>query len=475
MDYQGGDCLLDNEAGILNLDSPTITIPAGAEYPALSFDQWMSTEPRYDGGNLKIKVNGGSWVLLPSSSFTFNAYNATLLTSGAGINNPMAGSPAFTGTDGGTITGSWGTSRVDLTGIAGPGDTVQLRFDMGVDGCNGLIGWYVDNVQLYFCSASAAPAISVVPTSLSNLQVTNQVVTKTLVIQNGGVATLDWNLGEASTLPKTTGLTPAGEPAVAAVRSPGSPSASPPSPAKTGTEVVQDGSFETGTPNSFWNESSTNFGTPICDGNCSSMVSANTGSWFAWFGGIAVPEEGQLSQTVNLGSGGAFDLSFYLWQQACDSAADYLEVLVDSIQVYQINGTGNLCGSPGYVRQTVNLDAYADGQPHTLTFHSSIFAFNSGITNFIIDDVSITTPQACDRPQELSWLSVNASAGNVTGLNSSSLIVSFNSTGLAAGSYQGNLCFSSNDPVNPTLAVPAAMNVVLSENYFLYLPLGLKP
>jgi hypothetical protein len=40
---------------------------------------------------------------------------------------------------------------VDLSALAEAGDTVTLRFDLGVDGCNGVQGWYVDDVSV--CTA----------------------------------------------------------------------------------------------------------------------------------------------------------------------------------------------------------------------------------------------------------------------------------------------------------------------------------
>ncbi len=472
-DYQGGDCSVDVEAGALNLDSPVITIPAGMDYPALSFDHWVSTEPGWDGGNLKIKVNGSpTWTVVPASAYTFNPYPGNLNSSAAGSDNPLAGQPAFTGSDGGTISGSWGTSRVDLSGLAGPGDTVQLRFDMGVDGCSGLIGWYVDDVQLYSCSATPVPGISVNPTGLSSQQAVNTVVTKTLAINNSGAADLDWSLGEATTLPRSV-TTQTADPVA---RSLGSPTGTGTGLAKPNLDIVQDGSFEAGSPNSFWNESSTNFGTPLCDPSCSSSVSARTGNWYAWFGGIAAIEEGQLSQIVTLPSGQSLDLSFYLWQQSCDSAADYLEVQVDGTQVYRIDGSSSLCNSTGYVRQQVNLDAFADGQAHTLIFHSKIFANNAGITNFMIDDVTISVPAACDRPQDLSWLSTDVMTGTVSALGSYNLTVTFNSNGLAAGPHQGSLCFTSNDPATPLLEVPVSLDVSsAAANYWLYLPLNFRP
>jgi hypothetical protein len=70
----------------------------------------MSSEGGYDGGNLKISVNGGPWMLVQASDFIYNAYNGTLLTAAGGNNNPMAGQPAFMGTDAGSLSGSWGRS-----------------------------------------------------------------------------------------------------------------------------------------------------------------------------------------------------------------------------------------------------------------------------------------------------------------------------------------------------------------------------
>jgi len=37
---------------------------------------------------------------------------------------------------------------VSLSAHAGPGDFILLRFDFGVDDCNGFVGWYLDNVQV---------------------------------------------------------------------------------------------------------------------------------------------------------------------------------------------------------------------------------------------------------------------------------------------------------------------------------------
>ncbi|MCH8242919.1 MAG: M4 family metallopeptidase [Planctomycetes bacterium] len=145
-----GDCQSDTEAGALYLDSPLIHLPDGTYAPRIALDHWVATEASWDGGNVKISVNGGPMELVPLDSFSFNEYRDALMPPEQN-DNPLAGEWAFTGTNGGEVSGSWGQSQINLTGLALPGDDIQFRFEMGLDGCNGLIGWYIDDVQVYFC------------------------------------------------------------------------------------------------------------------------------------------------------------------------------------------------------------------------------------------------------------------------------------------------------------------------------------
>ena len=148
-----GDCNTDLENGILRLESPMISIPATATSPVkLAFEHYASMELKWDGGNLKCQVNGGAWNLVPSAAFIFNPYNETL--NGGDNDNPMAGEVAYTGADGGVVSGSWGQSQIDLSLLTVPaaaGDDVFFRWELGTDGCNGWDGWYVDDVLLCSC------------------------------------------------------------------------------------------------------------------------------------------------------------------------------------------------------------------------------------------------------------------------------------------------------------------------------------
>ncbi len=154
-----GDCNTDLDNGTIMLTSPTIAVPASVTVPLyLTFDHLLSLENRWDGGLLQYQLNGGAWTDVTSGAFAYNPYNQTLQTAGAGNDNPLAGKAAFTGADGGAVSGSWGTSQVALGTLAG--QQLRLRWVLGSDGCNGWDGWYVDDVQIGGCATSAFLPVS---------------------------------------------------------------------------------------------------------------------------------------------------------------------------------------------------------------------------------------------------------------------------------------------------------------------------
>jgi hypothetical protein len=142
----GGD-----ETAVLHLDSPQFSVPKSSTALRMAFDHWVATEAGWDGGNLKISVNGVPWLVVAAGDFVYNPYNASLFTAGQGNTNPIAGQPALTGSDGGEVVGTWGRSIINLAPYAKSKDKVQLRFDIGNDGCSGAFGWYVDDVSVYEC------------------------------------------------------------------------------------------------------------------------------------------------------------------------------------------------------------------------------------------------------------------------------------------------------------------------------------
>ncbi len=150
----------NDASGYVSMTSESIKLPK-QDYrsPRLTFQHYMASEFAYDGGNVKLSVNGGPFVVIPATAYLFNPPNTVLATTAQGNTNPLQGQPAFSGTDGGSVFGSWGESQVDLSrmGVL-PGDTIQLRFDFGQDGCGSVDGWYVQDVLVQACDLRKEPA-----------------------------------------------------------------------------------------------------------------------------------------------------------------------------------------------------------------------------------------------------------------------------------------------------------------------------
>ncbi|WP_459974697.1 M4 family metallopeptidase [Nocardioides pyridinolyticus] len=163
-----GSCAGDeeDESSRDGLISPEIEVPDGYQ-PRLSFDHLMASETTWDGGNVKVSINGGDYVEIPAAAWLLNGPQGHLAAAAEGNSNPLAGQTAFTGTDGGEPTGSWGTSVISLGRMgAHPGDLVQFRFDFGRDGCNGVDGWYVDDLEVTVCEQATPSATTTKVTSV---------------------------------------------------------------------------------------------------------------------------------------------------------------------------------------------------------------------------------------------------------------------------------------------------------------------
>jgi hypothetical protein len=155
----------DDQSGVLMAESPSIHLPAAATSLYMVFEHYVATERGWDGGNLKLSVNGGEFELVPASAFAFNPYNDAIILSTTDNEqnevpnpNPLAGEPAYTGADDGSVEGSWGQTQIDLESLASPGDSIRVRFDFGNDGCSGAEGWYIAELQVV---AGGQPTMSV--------------------------------------------------------------------------------------------------------------------------------------------------------------------------------------------------------------------------------------------------------------------------------------------------------------------------
>jgi cysteine-rich repeat protein len=347
-----GNCAADTEAGVVNLDSPEIVLPASAT-PHVAFSHWVATEAGWDGGNLKLSVNDGPFVVIPASAYSFNAYNSAINDG----DNPLSGQPAFTGTDGGTVRGSWGQSQVDLFGYALPGDTIQLRFDLGTDGCNGISGWYVDNVEAYSCSAEVAPVCGD-----GELAIGEMCDDGNFVSGDGCSASCQIESGFACSAP--TGPI-------------------------NSTNIVADWSFETGVPNVDWSTNSTFGGIaefPLCGpGNGCPAVPTGTGNWIVWIGGIADGVTSSVAQDVTIPAS-ATELTVNTLRGLCDAPEDFIQVTLDGTEIGRVTCDAT---EGAYVAQSFSIIGFNDGQVHSLKIAGTVGGTNGTHSNFFVDDVII--------------------------------------------------------------------------------------
>jgi hypothetical protein len=162
------------------------------------------------------------------------------------------------------------------------------------------------------------------------------------------------------------------------------------------TNVVQDGSFEAGSPNPVWDEKSTNFGTPLCDeascGTGGGTAGPRTGAWWAWFGGTPNPEDGAVQQTVNIPAGAA-TLQFYLWigAHSGNGTADYMRVLVGGTEVFRATDADTQYDN-GYTLVTVNVSAQSGGS-RVLRFEQH--SIGGDVINFSLDDITLNAGGGC--------------------------------------------------------------------------------
>lgn len=158
--------------------------------------------------------------------------------------------------------------------------------------------------------------------------------------------------------------------------------------------LIDDPSFEFGSPNPFWTESSTNFGTPLCTvgfcGNGGGTSLPHTGDWWAWFGGIGAYEQGELTQSVVIPAGTA-SLSFWLFiGTSSGNGFDYLSVKIDGNTLF--TAYEYTLGYETYAQVVLDVSAFADGGSHTVTFLSEILG--PVVTNFSVDDVELLSEPA---------------------------------------------------------------------------------
>lgn len=160
-----------------------------------------------------------------------------------------------------------------------------------------------------------------------------------------------------------------------------------------GPALVQDGGFEAGFVPTYWTQTSTSFGTPLCDASCGG-VGPRTGTYWAWLGGAGTAAEAGSLQQAGVIATGPKTLNFYVWWSSSVAAppdpAAFFNVKIDGITVFTLTPATAAAYSTAYTQASVDISAYADGNSHTLRFESNNAAA-SGSTNIHLDDIEIVS------------------------------------------------------------------------------------
>ncbi len=130
--------------------------------PAAMLGFWhnFDLEPGFDGGVLEYSTDGGaSWfdilegnggsVPADADRFLMNGYTGTISTS---YSSPIGGRQAWEGASGG-----FQEVTVDLSGFNG--ESVSFRWRMGCDSSVSDVGWWVDDIRVFFGSECAGGGI----------------------------------------------------------------------------------------------------------------------------------------------------------------------------------------------------------------------------------------------------------------------------------------------------------------------------
>jgi subtilisin family serine protease len=454
-----------NDSEVVDLNISTVTLPEPGVYHATIF---VNEDTPYD-------VPGIPVTLTVTASPTLALLEGTVQSQGYCDSNPFPAAGAevviSSGTDSWTrFTDDNGFYYIYLDESYSPVTVTVTAPEHVGDSVTGVVLVGQQTTEVDFDLRWLQPCVSVDPESFDVEMGLGSVATYTLQIHNSGADILDWVIEEA-------------EPEQGMVRGDNPLRIIPNELPAAGdlmrdyhafplADVIQDGGFEAGTPNPFWDEGSTNFGTPLCTvASCGAGggTGPRTGSWWAWFGGINAVETGFVRQMVTLDTGAA-ELSFWLEIPAASGTGnDFLEVSLDGTVIFSVTDA-DAGDYATYTEVVVDVSAFAGGT-YELSFDSSIFG--GGTTNFFVDDVALDSQPAtsgCAAPTDVSWLSVAPTSGSTASGESDDVTVTFDSTGLAEGSYEALLCVNSNDPNNPLVEVPVTLTVVAAQYGVLLAP-----
>ncbi|WP_192498639.1 cell wall-binding repeat-containing protein [Ornithinimicrobium pratense] len=403
--------------------------------------------------------------------------------------SPMSGTTAPGGTTGVEVS-------LDSTGVDEGTYTAQLCLESNDPDESPLTIPVTMTVEV----PEPAPAINVMPESLSNSQEPDTQSEHTVTIANDGDQALEWDLAEAEAAPPAAGspvtLPQGSDRASGVVEVDGQ---APAQVLPTFNPLATDSLMETfddidTLPGEGWaivNNSEPVGGASWFQGN-PDVFDAHEGAADAYVGvnfnsaGLAPGHISNWLMTPELELTNDSTLSF--WTRTAENPAlfaDRLEVRLSTNGASTNAGTGaNGVGDFTTHLLSVNENLTATGYPAEWTnYEVTIEGLDAATTGRIgfrywvpdggplgdnssyigIDTVSYEAadvePNECEIGTDIPWMSASPMSGTTAPGGSSEVTVTLDSSSLDYGTYEAQLCVFSNDPENPLVRVPVTLEV----------------
>ncbi|HOC42238.1 MAG TPA: hypothetical protein PKJ99_04385 [Thermoanaerobaculales bacterium] len=345
---------------------------------------------------------------------------------------------------------AWVQQTVNLTPFVG--GVVTIEFHMMASTVVNYTGWYLDDVSVTTTAGGGPQNINVSPLSLSSTQAPDTVTTLPLTIGNTGDQALTWAILEegapdfvdwfdnfdsyatGSQLHGQGGWKGWGNSAAAGALTSSVQAHSVPNSAAIlgASDLVHEYAGYTTGPWVYtaWQYVPTDFtGTTY-------FILLNSyddpGTNLNW--SVQVSFDAATNLVANDGpAGGTLPLVKGQWveiRDEIDLTLDTQSFYYNNTLLFTTTWTGGMSGGGA-----LNIGAV------------DLFANNASVVYY--DDVSLAAPgvpDVCDLPSDVPWLSTAPSAGTTPGWGTTPVEVGLDSTGLPIGTYNANLCVTSDDP-----------------------------
>ncbi len=168
----------------------------------------------------------------------------------------------------------------------------------------------------------------------------------------------------------------------------------------TPVNLIADGGFEQGSPNSAWDEHSSVLGSPLCTEDVCGLGNGTgpyRGQWWCWFGGVKEAESSYVKQSLRIPDSAGATLSFYLEMPSANKAGD-MSVLINNKTIFQAT-KADASRYQTYKQVRLNVSEYADGNTHEIKFSSDSEAGDS-VISFFVDEISLMTGPFVEEGEE---------------------------------------------------------------------------